>query len=160
VKLKDSVKQYVRTFAIAAATILTACALNSPARAEIVYHSADIRISHGSYNFDLNGDGITDFVIADEALGGCPPTFRVWETPASGNGAIPGPLARGAEIGPSQVFSGAEAFLASVGQKKVWWGMQPCYFGWGGGPDPGAKTGYLKPSGERADLLRMGGATG
>jgi HYDIN/CFA65/VesB-like, Ig-like domain len=134
-----SIHRHVETFAIAIVSIL---ALVSSAQAEIVYHPTDIAINGGAYNLDLNGDGVTDFTIAVGG-GGCPPSAGVSETPASGNGALAGPLTRGAEIGPNQSFDGAEVLLAGVGLKKVWWGYQPCYFGWGGGPDPGAKTGYL-----------------
>jgi len=92
--------------------------LASPAQAEIVYHSADITISDGTYNLDLNGDGVTDFTIAS-TKGSASCGYRCWEhwialteTPAPGNGAILGPLGRGQEIGPNQVYSGAIALLS------------------------------------------------
>jgi hypothetical protein len=65
-----SIHRHVETFAIAIVSIL---ALVSSAQGEIVYHSADIII--GTYNLDLNGDGVTDFTIAVDGGLGCPPKY-------------------------------------------------------------------------------------
>jgi hypothetical protein len=109
-------------FALAMAAVVATGGLASSAKAEIVYHSADIGISNGTYNLDVNGDGVTDFTIAStfRTGGSCGTgctlfwSRRLDETPASGNGAIVGPLRSGQEIGPNEVFDGSQAFMSGV----------------------------------------------
>jgi hypothetical protein len=121
-----SIQRLFKTFAVAIAVMVTVLAVN-PAQAEIVYHSADIGIADGTYNLDVNGDGVTDFTIASTfhwGGGSCGTLCTVvWsrvlnETPASGNGAIVGPLKRGQEIGPNEVFDGNQALMAGVRLEK------------------------------------------
>jgi hypothetical protein len=80
-------------FALAIAAVVATGALASSAKAEIVYHSADIGIGNGTYNLDVNGDGITDFTIVSG--GAVSRDFFLAETPAPGNAAIVGPMTRG-----------------------------------------------------------------
>lgn len=109
-------------FALAMAAVMATGGLASSAKAEIVYHSTDIQISYGTYNLDVNGDGMTDFTIASTTRSGgsCGMLCTVLgsteldETPASGNGAIVGPLKSGQEIGPKEVFDGSGALMSVV----------------------------------------------
>jgi hypothetical protein len=109
--------QHRNRFAIAAVLAVGLLALASPAEAEIVYKRANITIADGSYNLDLNNDGVTDFTITATiyVFDFCVDSGGVSETPASGNGALIGPLSEGDEIGPSQAFSqgavGLEGFF-------------------------------------------------
>jgi HYDIN/CFA65/VesB family protein len=144
----SSIYPHVRMFAIALATMVAAFTLVSPAKAEIVYHSANIGINDGTYNLDLNGDGVTDFTIMSTwRSGSCGVNCKYWEislgeTPASGNGAVVGPLKRGDEIGPNQAFDGNAGFMSEYLKKYVC-GPKSCgwlYSSWG--PWLG-QTGYL-----------------
>jgi hypothetical protein len=111
-ELTSSVQKQISRFAIAA--VVAALALASQSQAQIVYHKVNIVSTEGSYNLDLNNDGVTDFVISIETGGVCEPeqewVFQFEETPSSGNGAITERLSKGASIGPDQDFS-ADAFL-------------------------------------------------
>jgi hypothetical protein len=90
--LSDSVRQRLNRFAIA--TILFVGTLALPAEAKIVYTHVNITITgNGSIRFDLNHDGITDFVIhsvsgvtscgdRDGLIG----STKI--TPATGNGVV------------------------------------------------------------------------
>lgn len=127
-----TLRQHFNRFAIA--TILAGgvlLAVASPAQAQIVYTSTNITIGpNGSYNLDVNNDGVTDFTIAQkESQPKCPPAglptaeathtdagsthglhLSTIETPASGNGAegkgnLPARLQSGEQIGPSESFS-------------------------------------------------------
>lgn len=102
---------------LALAAIVSIVALALPTQAKIVYHSADVTINDGTYNLDLNHDGITDFTIsAGGKLPSCPPGGRsgAGESPASGNGALIGPLKLGDQIGASDTFESPGQFLAVV----------------------------------------------
>jgi hypothetical protein len=110
----ESVRLHFSRFAIA--TILVGAgllAVASPAEAKVVHHSVDITINQGDYNLDLNNDGVTDFTITSETTD-CRSEY-LSETPATKrNNAILGPLAKGDEIGPDQVFSGGTLDLGWV----------------------------------------------
>ena len=113
--MTGSASWHVRIIPIAVA--LAVVALWGRAQAEIVFHPADIGISFGTYNLDLNSDGITDFTIASAAGGRCSffnqhTQVLLTETPASGNGAIVGPLNLGDEIGPNQTFDASDAVMS------------------------------------------------
>src|SRR4029077_8742712 len=56
-----SIYQTVTLFGIT--TIVAVVGIASPAHAKIVYHSANIVINRGTYNLDLNRDGVTDLVL-------------------------------------------------------------------------------------------------
>jgi hypothetical protein len=126
----ESVRQHLNRFVIATILAVGLLAVAWPAQAKIVYHSADITINDGVYNLDLNGDGVTDFVILSETHTGgifeCPGgAFQ--ETPASGNGVILGSLKSGEEIGPDQAFIGTLDVLAEYNAifpicSRVHWG--------------------------------------
>lgn len=144
-----SVHEHVNPFAIAIAAIVSLLALASPSQAKVVYHSADITIAQGTYNLNLNSDGVTDFTITSESSGNCYSPLGgygvLFETPASGNGAILGPLTTGDEIGPDQVFSGEKSYLAGYISGNDHNPHHPrCFTQWGG-PWYSLKgtTGYL-----------------
>jgi hypothetical protein len=130
-----TLRQHFNRFAIA--TILAGGVLLPvawPAEAQIVYTPTNITIGPGgTYNLDLNNDGVTDFTIAQkESVSKCPPSpptgvpaveathpdgkggyslhTATIETPASGNGAEgkgnrPARPQSGEQIGPSERFS-------------------------------------------------------
>lgn len=113
-KHDDFFSRHAQAFVIALAAIVVSLGLSSGAQAGIVYHATNIAI--GSYNLDLNGDGVTDFILGWASHGNCFKTGRsslaLQETPSSGDGALVGPLKSGALIGPNQVFSeGAERLV-------------------------------------------------
>jgi len=116
------------------------------AGADVVYNSANITINQGTYNLDLNGDGVTDFTITSEISGNCTPhsieSGALSETPASGNGTMIGPLAKGDEIGPNQAFSGGTLDLVFF---FTTWHPEVCKFTWSGTwySYHKATTGYL-----------------
>jgi hypothetical protein len=115
---------------ITIATILAGVGLLAaawPAEAQIVYTYTNITIRpNGSYNLDVNNDGVTDFTIAAEYSGLV--YGSVSETPASENAVLIGPLSEGDEIGPDQVFSGGtvdlESFILKCGKRKG----APCHY--------------------------------
>lgn len=119
-KLADFVNGHAKTLVIAVAAIVVSLGLVSAARAEIVYHSANITINAGTYNLDLNGDGITDFTIASTKGS---ELREMWtalsETPALGNNAILGPLSRGQEIGPNQSFDENKQLMSEAEHQFV-----------------------------------------
>jgi hypothetical protein len=126
--LFESLHGLLRTCAIAAVVaILSVLALTERSEAKIVYTPTHIRInSNGSYNLDLNHDGITDFIIQDvfsQSKGECPRGENRFdylaETPAQGNGVVlaahyAAALLRGVEIGPNQNFVSGEEDMADV----------------------------------------------
>jgi Abnormal spindle-like microcephaly-assoc'd, ASPM-SPD-2-Hydin len=140
----SSIHSHVRMFAIALATMVAAFTLVSPAKAEIVYHSTDIGINGGTYNLDLNGDGVTDFTITSlsESCGTDCNEGRLDEGPASGNAAIVGPLKRGDEIGPNQAFDGNAGLMSFSYNAYLCWPRGCFWEHWSWGPWLG-KTGYL-----------------
>jgi hypothetical protein len=103
-----SVHLHAHTFVIAIKAIVSLLTLVSLAQAEIVYTPTNFVID-GSYHLDVNDDGVTDFTIGLASGGDCFTRRGAWkaleETPASGNGAIVGPMKGGAEIGPNAGFS-------------------------------------------------------
>jgi len=115
-----SVCQHLNRFAIA--TILAGgvlLAVAGPVDAEIVYTKVHQVIQpNGSYNLDLNNDGVIDFIISNSQTPACRGEIRaldtVAETAASGNGAEGSPPARllGQQIGPSQTFFGGTGPMA------------------------------------------------
>jgi hypothetical protein len=118
--VKTLVHQGPNRFAIATILAVGLLAFAWPAEAQIIYKSVNITISDGSYNLDLNNDGVTDFTISASD-----PTERcghnqfgefasIEEMPASGNAAIIGPLTKGELIGPSETYDGSEVQLASL----------------------------------------------
>jgi hypothetical protein len=108
-KVTPSVHKQMNTFAIAAAAIVAVLALAPPARGQIVYTPVNVTLGlSGTYNLDLNDDGVTDFTIWTTNEGRCAyHSTWVWEfgeNPSPGNGAMASRLRKGSEIGPSQVF--------------------------------------------------------
>ena len=130
-------RQRLSRFAIAAMLAgVGLLALVSPSQAEVVYTKVNITIYEGTYNLDLNGDGVTDFTIRSvQCKSHC--LWYVTETPASGNGALLGPLAKGDEIGPDQTFDGATGYL-----EEITWPCYTCHFECTG-PWCGGQSGYL-----------------
>jgi hypothetical protein len=138
VKSIHSIRAQMKRFATAIAAVAAVLVLASPVRAEIIYHKVDIVINEGTYNLDLNGDGVTDFAIVSQLEFVFPPRCpgrSLYEQPASENGAIVGPLKKGNEIGPHQAFS------ENIGTLAFEEGLQGhCMFK---GPWAPAATGYL-----------------
>ena len=104
-----SVRQRLNQFAIAAILAVGLLAFAWPVAAEVVYTPTNITIGcNGSYNLDVNKDGVTDFTISIADVPSCFLLLSgsVSETAASENGALIGPLSDENEIGPGQSFSG------------------------------------------------------
>lgn len=94
----------------AIAAIIAVATLASPAHARIVYRPANVAIT-GTFNLDLNHDGVTDLTFTEIShvhcwFAVCSYGASLSEAPPLGNGIIVGPLSAGANIGPSQNFSG------------------------------------------------------
>jgi hypothetical protein len=132
-----SIQERLARLAIAATLAVGWFAMGRPAGAEIVYTPTNITVGpNGSYNLDVNNDGIIDFTISASAQGFgiccvsdptgvvCTrynATLSVDETPASGNdvvGSPPAALASGDQIGPSQTFRSGTGTLRSVSVKR------------------------------------------
>ena len=109
--------------AAATAAGVSLLALPQPGQAEIVYTSANVKIPpNGSFELDLNHDGIIDFRIQDQ-FGTCGYALLCWYQTlrvlaAAPNGVISNPyqgffgiyardLSRGSKIGSSQKFVGS-----------------------------------------------------
>jgi hypothetical protein len=115
-----SICQNLSRFAIATIAAVGLLTVAWPAEAKIVYTPTNITIGvYGSYNLDVNNDGVTDFTISVTRPINPPPYWYidVSETPASENGVVVanGGAARltyGDEIGPSQTFLGSEGLMA------------------------------------------------
>ena len=100
---------------ILAAVLVSILCLVSPSRAEVVYKDIYVyMVDKGTYSFDLNGDGITDFTLTMTLHQvGCPYSITAVETPAQGNGAESTPVQAGAQIGPNETFVKAAQTMAS-----------------------------------------------
>jgi len=91
---------------------VTVLALAFPAEAEIVYTPVNIVFTNGSYNLDVNNDGVTDFVIkATNKASSCRTpnvSASLWVYLASGTGVEgardSATLDAGSLIGPDQMF--------------------------------------------------------
>jgi hypothetical protein len=145
--VSNSIRQHLSRFSVAAIVVVIGLfGLARLAGADVVYNSANITINQGTYNLDLNGDGVTDFTITSGESGNCDPgsteSGLLSEMPASGNGAIIGPLTKGNEIGPDQVFTGGTSGLASFVAE---FDHDKCVFTWFGPwySFHKATTGYL-----------------
>jgi len=139
-----SVRQNLSRFATTMIVAVGLLGVAWPAEAQIVYTPTNITIGpNGSYNLDVNNDGVTDFTISTKDSNPvCPPPpggpavegrypdggrphslhLATIETPASGNGAEgkgnrPARLINGDQIGPSQTFPQSKGTMAfySVG---------------------------------------------
>ena len=78
-------------------------------QAEVIYKNVYVyMINQGSYGLDLNGDGITDYLLAlDLKQYTCGYSIKAVEVPGQGNGAEgtpPKPLTAGTPIGPNLAF--------------------------------------------------------
>jgi len=112
------------------AIVMLATALVLPASAQIVYTQVNVSIPvGGSYNLDLNGDGVTDFTLKSKLLQGyCQwGDEYVWSlmlTPAAGNDAVTAPdqagsdyasaLPYGALVNASQNFYPSASVMAEL----------------------------------------------
>jgi hypothetical protein len=138
--LSDSTHQRLNMYALAAgAAGVGVLALSATAEAKIVYTPANVPIlaPHGSYELDLNHDGVVDFGITNTTRFDTDQAFsNLFVTPRKGNFAagtyvyfgFP-PDARafksGSQIGPSnRVFKGAAKMVSY-------------YYGGGGGSEHG-----------------------
>lgn len=118
----EFIRQRPRFLALAMAAALAITITAVPAKAEIVYTSANVTIIRiGSVKIDLNHDGITDFTIESDS-GGCAGTGSNWGMvevyPAQGNGIVAKnmfalALPSGVRISSSQPFYYAGAFLVN-----------------------------------------------
>ena len=120
--LYESVHRRLNPCAIAAIVAVACFALAQPAEAKVVYTPAKI-VLQGSYNLDVNNDGITDFTIQNTGkfTNRCVEYAYVDEGPASGNGVVPyydingewpAALTQGARIGSGPQFEGSLATMA------------------------------------------------
>lgn len=132
-----------------ATAILALLVITSPALARIISHSANITIYYGTYNLDLNGDGVADFVIGPGGYGSCSSPSSNYEghgwldvLAVSGNGVILGPLQAGNEIGPDQVFGGGGTLVQSLSKLECTWTGCKCVTAYWG-PWCCGKSGYL-----------------
>jgi hypothetical protein len=113
------------------------------ASAKIVYTPADVRIV-GTYNLDLNHDGITDFSLWKHYFKCCPydGVSLLGFTPknnsnavVSGGSAWAAALPKGARVGSTRVFDATSGYMAIVGHD---YGRL-----YGGGPWTGNIVAYL-----------------
>jgi hypothetical protein len=138
--LGKPLRQHRNRLTIATILAVGLSALAWPVEAQIVYTPVYIEISgNGSYNLDLNNDGVTDFTISSSSYGiGCVNGASVDEMPASGNGAEGSPpkaLKLGDQIGPGQTFYAGRGSMAVYAC-----GFLSCYTG---GHWRGVTNGYL-----------------
>lgn len=107
----------------------------------IQYYSADMDIYAGGrvtmFPLDLNHDGVTDFNFYGGRSGYSLGTANIswyqgavgWGNLPAGNGAINHPLAKGAEIGPSENFVGGQMMernIWSFGRHHTKYGHSQC----------------------------------
>jgi hypothetical protein len=108
-----SVRQHLQRFTIVTIVAVGLLALARLAEGEIVYTPAHIKIeANSSYNLDLTGDGVTDFVIVSTTIRGFGQFFAsgAARNEVAGNGEVALALSRGAEIGSLQTFT-APAYM-------------------------------------------------
>lgn len=123
-EVSSSTERLLKSYALAASAAgVGALALAAPAEAKIVYTPAHHVIKHGgSFNLDLNHDGITDFTLKLSVLTNCS-TFisRLVALPAAAGNGVEGwtgyqpyasALKSGHKIGGSRYFVGRQ--MASV----------------------------------------------
>lgn len=139
----ESVRQHLNTCAITAVVaVVSLLTLAQPSEAKVVYIPVNVVLSYqGTYNLDLNNDGVTDFTIQVSSYGSkCNGlSGYVTELPASGNGAKgnpPAALIQGVQIGQGQQFYAGLGIMASINTKP------PCSLVYGG-PWLGVTNGYL-----------------
>jgi hypothetical protein len=123
-KLSEPTNRRLNMYALAAgAAGVGVLALAQPVEAKIVYTPANVVIGYGgvgSYNLDLNHDGVTDVHFQMYAHGyNCGDrgwaVFRFFETAPSGNGVVgapPAALNSGSKIGSRQEFYAGRGQMA------------------------------------------------
>lgn len=112
----------------------------TPSRAAVVYRSMSVQIvNKGAYNYDFNGDGVTDIALAlNLQQNSCGYVITAVETPAQGNGAEGkpvDPLQAGDQIGPNQQFFSGPQTMASLIYNCGHWSY--------GGPWPRSAVRYV-----------------
>jgi hypothetical protein len=119
--LSDSLHRQLGSYATAAgAAGVGLLALAQPAKAKIVYTPAHVTL--GSYNLDLDQDGLTDFTFQSYCNCTAYHDWGSWLTvgPAQsknqiwGSGSYAGALKRGVRIGPGGKFSPGKKLIVSV----------------------------------------------
>ena len=143
-KLSDSVHHQLNMYALAASAAgVQMVLLPQAADAKIIYTPADVHIV-GTYNLDLNHDGIPDFSLWKYYFKCCPydGVSLLGATPKNrSNGVYSGgsvwaaALPKGARIGSTAVFATTSRYMAIVGHD-----YQRLY---GGGPWVGDTLAYL-----------------
>ena len=139
VNLSQSVHQQLNMCAIAAVVaVLSTLATPTSSQAKIVYTPVNVQV--GTYNLDLNNDGITDFTLelqeSFKRVQGCESydvSYSLNDLPAQrGNGVVPdgdafaAELSRGAVIGSNPKFTSAQ-LMAYVFQEWIFHMGRPCY---------------------------------
>ena len=114
----ESVHGRVKALVVLTFVIVALFGSAAPSRAEIIYKSMSVQITNkGAYNYDFNGDGVTDLNLALNLQQiSCGYVITAVETPAQGNG-VEGkpldPLQAGDQIGPNQqLFSGPQTMAS------------------------------------------------
>ena len=115
----ESVHGRVKTLVVLTFVMVALIGSATPSRAEIVSKSMYVQITNkGAYNYDFNGDGVTDLNLAlNLRQTSCGYVITAVETPAQGDGAEGrpvDPLQAGDQIGPSQQFFGGPQTMASL----------------------------------------------
>lgn len=118
-KSRGSVQGAMRKLVVLTFVMAAIFGLATTSRAEVVYQSMYVNIvNKGTYNYDFNGDGVTDLTLAlNLKQNSCGYVIDAVETPAHGNGAEGEPitpLQAGDEIGPHQPFTAAVETMASL----------------------------------------------
>jgi hypothetical protein len=119
------------------ATIFCSAALS---HAEVIYTSMSVHIvNKGTYNYDFNGDGVTDLTFAlNLQQNSCGYAITAVETPGHDSGAEgkpPTPLQTGDQIGPNQQLFAGPHTIATLTYNCGHWSYS--------GPWPRGQVRYL-----------------
>ena len=118
-KSSVSIHRRGRPLVVLALVMVAMICAATPSRAEVVYKNMYVYMRNtGTYNYDFNGDGVTDLTLAlNLQKNSCGYVITAAETPAPENGAEGKPLAplqAGDQIGPNQEFFGEPQTMANL----------------------------------------------